>query len=256
MALPQFYYANLLAGGTLSGTSSDEANPVRRVSDSDRTLKYSLLDSVGPDVTTGQVDVTLATAATRDYFVMVSGYALSGWTLSVESEDTDGGNNATHGSQVLSGDEPFILALSGTSTPRRVWRVKMVSVSGITTSPDLYEMMLAKQYVLPSGYRPQIGVQRSTVQNYQTLRIPGSAPFKFRLGQDFEQVTYQLVTPSGQVAGFKSFTQENDGGEPFWHVDDLGRAYWAEMRTPEIQYDDQAGVYFFNVPVQEIPLGL
>jgi len=255
MSIPTFYYSNAFAAGTLSGTSSDEANPVRRVSDSDRTLRYTLLDSVGPDVTTGMVDVTLATASKAyTHFVMVSGYALSGWTLDVESEDTDGGNNANHQSYAMSGDEPFVLALSGLTTARRVWRARMTSTSGITDSPYIYEMMLAKQYTFPSGFKPVIGVQRTTIHNYQRLNVPGAAPFKFRLGADYERVSYSLVMPVTEVSGFISFIQENDGGEPFWHVDDKSRGYWAELRDMQVNFDDQAGIYSFSITVQEIPL--
>ncbi len=255
MAIPKFYYSNNFARGTLSGTSSDETNPVRRVSDSDRTLRYTLLDSVGPDVTTGMVDVTLATADnTRTHFVMVSGFALSGWTLDVESEDTDGSNNANHQSYAMSGDEPFVLTLSGISTARRRWRARLTSVSGITDSPYIYEMMLAKEYTFPSDFRPVIGVARSTVHNYQRLDVPGAAPFKFRLGEDFERVAYTLAMPESSVSGFNNFLRENDGGEPFWHIDDKGRGYWAELVSLEQAYDDQAGFFTFVVAVQEIPL--
>lgn len=254
MALPIIYYGNLYTEGTLSGSSSDDANPVRRVGDSDRTLKYTLLDSVGPDVTSGRVDVTLGSAATRDYLVMARGAALSGWTLNVQSEDIGGGNNASHGSQAMVDDSSFVLALSGTSTSRRVWRTELVSVSGITSSPDLYEIMLAKRFVFPQP--PVVGVGRYRIQNYQRLDIPGGAPFKLRLGEDYQQLDYQLTIPQTEASGLDSFLQENDGGEPFWFTSDKSESFWAEMVEPQISFDDQAGVYTVVLKIREIPLEL
>lgn len=252
MAKPIFYYGNALAAGVLTGTSTLETNPVRRVADSDKTLLYTLItDTVGPDVEVGQVAVTLPIAATRTHFVLVSGTALSGWTLSVESEDADGGNNASHGSQAMTSDAPFVLALSGVTTARRVWRAKFTSVSGIETSPKLYEMMVAKQYQF--GMAPLIGVTRTRVHNYQRLDVPGGAPYKHRLGEDYLAIGYRYTLPTTELSGFRSFLRENDGGEPFWHIDDESNSFWGELRNVNVSFDDQAGVHSFSFVVQEIP---
>jgi len=250
---PTIYYHNLLALGVLSGTNTDEAYPVRRVADADLTLPWPIISGVGaqPGVISGEATVTLASGATRDSFVLAEGAGLSGFTIRVYSHDVDGGNLALHGDFPRASDLPFVSGLSGVTTPRRVWAV---AVSGSTSGlaiPSISEMMLATRLDFPR--RPQIGVNRATIHQASRIEIPGGAPFKFRLGDQLHRVDYSMIVEESALSGFETFLDVNDGGEFFWFADDLGDEYWAEVPTAEHTFDDQAGVYLFQLLVQEVP---
>ena len=250
--IPTIYYDNLFARvETLHGSQADADNPVRRVADGDLALRYYLFDAPGSPAS-GVVSGTLADADTRGYYVQARATSVSGFTVRVYSSDVGGGNQAQHLERVLSGDESFVATLSGVGTARRVWWVEYgTNVSGLGIC-NLYEIMLARQMVFPRG--ASVGVARSTQQNYQRMDVPGAASFKLRLGEDYRRVTYNFAATSGEVAGVTTFLQTNDGGEPFWLVDDLGAGYWAELAESAHDFDDQAGIYLFGVGINEVPL--
>ena len=251
MSLPSIYYSNLLALGVLSGTNDDLAYPVRRVADADISLPWPVISGTSLTTIQAEVNVTVPVADTRDAFVLPKGEGLSGFTFSVQSEDVGGGNNAFHGSYTATDDEPILLQLTGVTTPRRVWRVLVSGVTSGIGTPIVYEAMLATRLDFPR--RPAIGVERTIIQQTQRLPIPGGAPFRFRLGQELNRVKYALEVQESLVSGFENFVRENDGGEPFWFVDDQDESYWAEAPESEFVFDDQAGVYFFPILIQEIP---
>lgn len=251
--IPRIYHNNRFASAeTLSGSESSASNPVRRVGDGDRTLKYYLFGTPGTPVS-GEVHATMAAATLPTHFVQARATAVSGYTVKVFSSDVGGGNQAQHMETVLSGDDSFVETLSGASTPRRCWWVEYsTTVSGLGEC-NLYELMLADSYELPRS--PEIGVGRTIVQNYQQMDVPGAASFKLRMGEDYRSVAYSMYLVSGsEVSNMESFLRTNDGGEPFWFVDDLGEGYWAELQAPTHGFNDQAGVYTFSLAINEIPL--
>jgi hypothetical protein len=188
-----------------------------------------------------------------EHFVQARATAVSGFTVKVFSSDVGGGNQAQHMERVLSGDDSFSETLSGADTLRRCWWVEYgAAVSGLGAC-NLYELMLADKLTLPKS--PEIGVARTRQQNYQQMAVPGAASFKLRLGEDYRKVAYSFQLVSGaEVTAVETFLQVNDGGEPFWMVDDLGSSYWAELQASSHAFDDQAGVYAFNVAISEVPL--
>lgn len=253
MGIPKIYYNNRFAAAdVLSGSEASDGNPVRRVADGDLSLKYYLFDSPG-DPVSGTVHATMAAATLPTYFVQARATAVSGYTIKVFSSDYGGGNQAQHLETTLSGDDSFVEVLSGADTARRCWWVEYsTEVSGLGAC-NLYEVMLADQLELPRS--PEVGVTRTTVQNYQQMAIPGAASFKLRLGEDYRKVGYSLYLVSGtEVDDVETFLQTNDGGEPFWFVNDLGSEYWAELQGPAHEFDDQAGVYGYGLVINEVPL--
>lgn len=253
MSTPLVYYNNRLAAAdTLSGSETSDGNPVRRVADGDLTLKYYLFDSPG-DPVSGTVHATLSTATLPTHFVQARATAVSGYTVKVFSSDVGGGNEAQHLEQALSGDDSFVVALSGADTARRCWWIEYsTEVSGLGAC-NLYEVMLADELALPRP--PEAGVSRTIVQNYRQMEVPGAASFKLRLGEDYRRVGYSLYLVSGsEVSGVETFLQTNDGGEPFWFVDDLGSEYWAELQGPAHAFDDRAGIYGYGLVINEVPL--
>lgn len=247
---PVIYWGNLFRRGTLSGTNTDEAFPVRRVGDDDLTLRYPIVSGTVSGLVSGEVSTTLASGVTPDAFVMARGQSLSGIVFEVISQDVGGANAASHGTFTASGDDPFVLELSGVSTARRQWRVTLSGTVSGATVPDLFEIILADKLTFPRD--PQIGVSRTTAHQVSRIPIPGGAPFKLRLGTRLRQTSYSMVVEDPLVSGVKNFLNENDGGQNFWHVDDKGGSYFAEMLGPDFVFDDQAGVNFFALTVREL----
>ncbi len=250
MPVPRIHYHNLFPLGVMSGSNTDEAYPVRRVADADLTLPWPIVSGVPTGVVEGAFETTLASGATRDVFVLAKGTGLSGFTFRVYSEDFGGGNNAQHAEATAVANTPFVLVLSGASTPRRVWRV---TISGATSGigvPIIYEAMLAT--ILDFPRRPLIGVARTTVHQVSRIEIPGAAPFRFRLGDELKRTVYQMTVEETALSGYQTFLDVNDGGEPFWFHDDLGNAYWAECPGAEYEFDDQAGVYAYEKTIQQV----
>lgn len=252
MAVPRIYYHNLFPLGVMSGTNTDEAFPVRRVADADLTLPWPVISGTEAGTIEAEARTTLASGETREAFVLVKGEGLSGFVFRVISEDVGGGNSAQHAEATAAGDTPFVLILSGVSTPRRVWRVTISGVTSGLATPTISEMMLAS--ILDFPRRPIVGVQRVTVHQTGRVEIPGGAPFRIRFGQELKRTTYQLVAEEDRflLSGFQTFLETNDGGEPFWFVDDLGDSYWAECPGTEYEFDDQAGVYTLGLTVQQV----
>jgi hypothetical protein len=248
---PTVYYDNMLALGVLSGTNTDEAYPVRRVADQDVSLPWPVISGSTSGFVVGEIQLTLGEADTRDAFVLPRGTGLSGFEFRVLSDDVGGGSETTHLVTTRAGDEAFVIPLSGATTPRRVWRVLISGVTSGLATPIIYEAMLATRLDFPR--RPQIGVERSIIQQVQRIGIPGGAPFRVRLGQELNRTVYRLIVEESALSGFQTFCRVNDGGQPFWFVDDLGQDYWSEAPSAEYVFDDQAGVYFFPITVQEIP---
>ena len=201
----------------------------------------------------GVYGVSRATATLPTHFVQARATAVSGYTVKDFSSDVGGGNQAQHLETVLSGESSFVEGLSGVSTPRRCWWVEYGTEDSGLGACNLYELMLADQLTLPRG--PEIGVARTLQQNFQQMQVPGSASFKLRLGDDFRMVAYSYNLVSGsELASMETFLQTNDGGEPFWLIDDHGEGYWAELQANSHGFDDQAGVSAFNLAINEIPL--
>lgn len=251
MANPTIYYANLLASGTLSGTNTDSAFPVRRVADDDTSLPYPLISGTEAGILSGEVRTTLGTGTTRTHFVMARGDNLSGHQIEIISEDVGGGSSVVHATTTPTDDSSFVLALSGVVSDRRVWRVVTSGTASGLATPRFFEVMLAKQITLPR--RPSIGVGREVVHQVQRLEIPGAAPFKFRLGDDLRSVVYQVTAEDSLVSGYTAFLRENDAGSPVWFTDDKGVSYWAELPAVRFPFNDQAGVNDFSVRVDEVP---
>ena len=252
MSVPLIYYNNRFStAAELSGTESSSSNPVRRVGDGDRTLKYYLFGSPGTPVS-GTVHATLPIATLPTHFVQARATTVSGYTVKVFSSDVGGGNEAQHLETVLSGSDSFVESLSGVSIPRRVWWVEYGTDDSGLGACNLYELMLADQLELP---RAQVGVARTLQQNFQQMQIPGAASFKLRLGDDYRVVAYSYSLVSGtELDSMETFLQVNDGGEPFWLIDDHGAGYWAELQASSHNFDDQAGVSMFSLAINEIPL--
>lgn len=253
MSAPRIYYNNRLsAAEVLSGTESSASNPVRRVGDGDRTLKYYLFGSPGSPGS-GIVHATMSTATLPTHFVQARATAVSGFTVKVFSSDVGGSNQAQHLETVLSGDTSFVEALSGVSTARRCWWVEYGTNDSGLGACNLYELMLADQLTFPRG--PEVGVARTLQQNFQQMQVPGAASFKLRLGEDYRAVAYSYNLVSGsELTGMETFLQTNDGGEPFWLIDDHGAGYWAELGGNSHNFDDQAGISMFSLTINEIPL--
>lgn len=251
---PILYYNNAFARAeVLSGTQTDSANPVRRVGDSDLTLKHYLFSSgVVGDPGSGIVHATLAAAETRTHFVQPRATAVSGFTVKVYSSDVGGGNTVQHMENVLASSDSFVQVLSGVGTARRCWWVEYGTAAGGLGAANLYEVMLADKLEMPRS--ALIGTARAIQQNYQKMPVPGSASFKLRLGDDYRRVAYQFTVTSGEVVSIQTFLGINDGGEPFWFTDDLGSSYWAEMAAAQQDFDDQAGLYNYTMAVNEVPL--
>ena len=253
MSVPRIYYNNRFsAAAELSGSETSSDNPVRRIGDGDRTLKYYLFGSPGTPVS-GTVHATMSTATLPTHFVQARATTVSGYTVKVFSSDVGGGNEAQHLETVLSGDTPFVEALSGVSTARRVWWVEYGTEDSGLGACNLYELMLADQLEMPRG--PEVGVARTLQQNFQQLQIPGAASFKLRLGDDYRVVAYSYNLVSGtELDSVETCLQVNDGGEPFWLIDDHGTGSWAELQASSHNFDDQAGVSMFSLAINEIPL--
>lgn len=249
MGRPTIYYGNLFSLGVLSGTEDTADNPVRRIADGSVNLRYTLTSTVASRAS-GEVEVTLTTAAAPDALVLVSGGTVSGHRWILESEDVGGGNNATILDFTISAQvDRFVREISG-ATARRVWRLTVSGVSGVTTNQEPYEIQLGTKHQLPRS--PEVGVARERVRQFTRVPIPGGQPFVKRDGPRLRRTTYRLVVLSGsEVTAAEDFVDAVQGGQAFTIVDDQAAQYYAELLRQDIPFPDEAGVYRMEFMFQE-----
>lgn len=248
--VPKFYYNDRFRLGTLSGSNATGLNPVERVSDGFMGMAYAATSGVTPS---GIVQVTLTEADVPHSLVIAKASMLSGYRLILESEDVGGGNNAVRVDEtvpVVTGITSVVYAISGGSAARRVWRLTMSGVSG--QSPlQLYEGMLADLQDMPRSN--SVGVTRTRVRQFTRTPVPGGQAFVVRDGPRLRRTRYSFVVVSGsEVTGLEQFVDGIDGGEAFFHIDDRGAQYMAELLTPDQVFDDSAGTFSVDMTVQEV----
>jgi hypothetical protein len=254
---PIVYYGNFyIASGTLSGTNTDTASvksAVRRVADADLSLAYQLV-SGDPGAITGVVSGQVALysdGVVPTGFVMVHGELLSGFVATLWSEDTGAVNPQTHDSRTLTSDAPYHFAISGVSGGTEQWRY---SLSGTTSGlgiPHLHELLLGTRYQFPRS--PQVNVQRSIVRRFTRHEIPGGQPFVFKQGTNLRETLYTFQVISGtEVDNLRAFVSGVEGGEPFFLVDDLEEAYWAELVQGNVTFSDDFGLWEAQLGFREV----
>lgn len=245
---PKFYYNDRFKLGTLSGSLDTNINPVERAADADMGMYYVATSGTPPS---GVVQVTLPSDALPHSLVIAKAAALSGYRLILESEDVGGGNNAVRVDETTGSGTSAVYAVSGGGgSARRVWRLTMSGTSGL--SPLwLYEAMLADLQLMPRSNA--VGVERTRVRQFTRTPIPGGTPFVKRDGPRLRRTGYSFTVVSGsEVAGLEQFVDGIDGGEFFFHVDDRGEQYMAELLNPGQVFDDEAGVFSVRMSVQEV----
>lgn len=244
---PAFYYNDRFRLGTLFGSAASTINPVRRVADGSITVGY--VPTTG-DPPSGTVLVILDTADYPTHFVIPRANALSGYRFILQKADVGGGNLVTVLDESLTSGTTAILALSGDTTPRRVWGL---TVSGLAGADLLrvFELGLMDKQLMPRSN--SVGVKRSNIRQYGRIDIPGSEPFTIGQGPKRRADAYAFVVVSGaEEVGVQAFIDGIDRGQHFMHTNDRGVSYWAEIVSKDIALDDTAGVNNWNVVVQEV----
>lgn len=246
---PKFYYNDRFRLGTLSGSTDTDLNPVERVADSSIGLPY-IVTSGSPPV--GIVEVTLASGNAQNptHFVVGRSTDLDGYRLIVESEDIGGGNNAVRLDTTLSAATlQGVWTLSGGSA-RAIWRLT-ISGTGVLDPVQLYEAMLADEQAMPRSN--EVGVDRDYIRQFKRQAVPGGEPFVVREGPRLRRTDYQFTVLSGsEITALENFVDTIEGGEAFYHIDDLGQEYWAELGSQTQPFRDEAGVYFVSLAVLEV----
>lgn len=245
---PKFYYNDRFRLGTLSGSEATSVNPVERVADGDMGLYYQATCGATPS---GIVQVELPSDMLPSALVIAKATTLSGYRIILESEDVGGGNSAVRVDEVVSsGITSVVYAVSGGGAARRVWRLTMSGTIGLPVI-WLYEAMLADEQLMPRSN--EVGVERARVRQYSRVAIPGGTPFTKRDGPRLRRTGYAFVVLSGsEVQGLEDFVDGIEGGEFFFHVDDRGEQYMAELLNPGQVFADQAGVFNVRMSVQEV----
>jgi hypothetical protein len=257
---PLIYYGNLWAQHTLSGTNtaSDPRGAVRRVADADLSNPYQLVDG-DPEtiegIVSGQVQMTTQGLSPTG-FAMVRMSQCSGFIARLISEDVGGGNQTVHDERTLVSDDPYHVALDPPDGTGEVWRFEMVGTTSGIGIPLIHEMLLGTLYEVDA---PQIGVQRRRQRQSNRLPIPGGQPFWMRFNGQLRCNAYNFVfaeddgvADSFAVEGALAFVEGVEDGGPFFHVDDRGEEYWAELLGESIDFDDQAGVWSVNFVICEV----
>jgi len=243
--IPIIYWGNFFAEGALSGSTSTDANPGRRVGDGSINLPYEATSGSPPS---GVIQVTLSEAKAPDAFVLVLGDVTSGTRFTLESEDLGGGNNATILDFTLTADtDRFVQTITG-ATARAVWRLTVVSGAA---QASFRELQLASAQQLPRS--PEVGIDRTRVRQFTRIPIPGGQPFVKREGPRLRRTLYSFVAISGlEVSGLERFADGVEGGDAFTLVDDLAAQYWSELVESDVGFPDQAGVFTMQLGFQEI----
>jgi hypothetical protein len=248
---PIFYYNDRFRLGTLSGSNVMVVNPVERVADGFVGLSYTMTSGTLPTAS-GSVQVTLAVDDVPHSLVIAKATTLSGYRIILESEDVGGGGNAVRVDEaVTSAATSVVYAISGDAgSARRVWRL---TLSGDTAGGQahIYEAMLADRQLMPRSN--EVGVERSRVRQYTRMVVPGGQPFVVRDGPRIRSTRYSFTVLSGsEVAGLEAFVDGIEGGEAFFHVDDRGEQYMAELPNPSQVFSDAAGVLSIDMLVREV----
>jgi len=245
MAIPKFYYDDQFRGGTLSGSESSTTNPVRRVADGDITIAYTATSGLTPS---GVVSGLLSAAARPDALVICRAASLSGHRITVVSSEPDGSSPFTEFDDVVTDSASSVLTLSG-STARQSWVVSISGVSGLDQL-SIYDAMLATELELPRSV--EIGVNRTPVRQYARIPIRGSQAFTQRLGPVLRSRGYSFIAVSGsELDSVSDFVESMESGEIFYHVDDQGAGFCAEL-SQEVGFQDSAGVYALSVDLIEV----
>ena len=248
---PKFYHNDRLRLGTLSGQYNGLTNPVRRVADGSITVSYLATSGATP---TGAFETRIASGfadpQNPTHFVIPRGTpTLSGYRIIIQSEDLDGSNQAVRLDVTTTSGEYGVFTLSG-GTARRVWRI---TISGTASMVPLrlFEAMLADEY--ETARSPIVGVQRIRSRQFTRIPIVGSQAFVKRDGPRLRRTRYTIPLVSGtEIDGLRTFIDSIEGGNPFFHIDDLGDAYFAELLGEGASEPDDAGVYFVEMEIQEI----
>lgn len=249
MTRPIFYHNDRFRLGVLSGSASGEDNLPGRIADGDISLAYNFVSGASPS---GEVTVTLSGAAfLPSALVLAKVTNVSGYTLTLESEDVGGGNNATAVSAQLGDIVSGVFVPSGAgAVAREVWRLTLTGAGGLPTA-KVFEAMLADSFEFVRSV--EVGVPRTRVRQRSRIDVPGGQPFTQRQGPTLKRTAYTYVTiSSGEIADVESFIDSIDGGESFFHTDDRGESYWAELLNKDQGFDDQAGVFTVAMNVGEI----
>ncbi len=245
---PKFYHNDRFRLGTLSGSTNSPTNPMARACDGDVGLYYVLTSGSPPF---GRLEVELPTTEIPYALVISKAAQLSGCQILLESTTLARATWATRVNELASGAVSEVFVVSGDSgLARHVWRL---TVSGVTVSGQLqlYEAMLADLQEMPRSN--EVGVERTRVRQYTRIPIPGGAPFVKRDGPRLRRTGYSFTVLDGaEVQALEAFVDSVDGGEFFFHVDDRGEQYVAELANPGQVFTDTAGVYSISMVVQEV----
>jgi hypothetical protein len=247
MTVPVVHYGNLLAsGGTLSGTESTDDNQVDRVADGSINLLYQAVSGL---TDAGTVTNTLDAAFQADSLSICDATGLSGYIVTVESEDVGGGNNVVHLTTSAQSNQ-VLEVLTGVTTDRRVWRVTF-SGAAATELAKVAEVQLGQRQAFPRS--PSLGVTRTRMRQFNRTEIPGGQPFVLRMGPLLRQSVYTFVAVSGsEVSGLETFVEAIDGGDMFTLEDDLGQSYCAELLGRAVDFADSAGIYTQSWTFREV----
>lgn len=248
---PKFYHNDRLRLGTISGQYNSLTNPVRRVADGSITVFYLATSGTTP---TGVFETRIASGfadpQNPTHFVIPRALpTLSGYRLIVHSEDLDGANQAVRLDITTTSGEHGVFTLSG-GAARRVWRITISGTASMIPL-QLFEAMLADEY--ETARPPIVGVQRIRSRQFTRIPILGSQAFVKRGGPRLRRTQYSIPLISGiEIDGLRTFIDSIEGGNPFFLIDDLGDAYFAELLGEGAGEDDEAGVYAVTMAVQEI----
>ncbi len=246
---PKFYVNDRLRKGTLSGSEDDSRNPEERLADGSITLGYTATTGTTPS---GEYQVAISGEAfAPEALVIARADALSGTTFQVISETLAGASTLVVASGDVTGSPSnFVLAIPSGATPREVWRVQVTGpTSG--TQVTIYESMLADLVELDR--LPQVGISRVRIRQFTRTAIPGGQPFVKRDGPNLRRTGYSYILTSGtEIEEMRGLITALAGGEFFFHVDDLGAQYWAEVMGDGLDEADEAGVSSAGLTVQEV----
>jgi hypothetical protein len=256
---PVVYYNNLLLSGTLTGSNSTSANPVRLVDDGSINVAYALTSAT--TLQSGHVRVALTSAQAPAALSLPKCEIPSGYTLKLQSMTdpvTEAGLVTVVSATFTTMTRFFLVPITGAAVSLH-WRVMLSGVSGLVPA-QTHEVQLAQVAAIIGSV--QLGVDRGHVLQKTRIPVPGGQPFVRRDGPKLDRTGYVLIAASGAYAAavsgladqavLQAFIEAVEGGDAFTLTDDLNRSYWAELLDGEVMERDDAGVSAWRLTFQEI----
>jgi hypothetical protein len=236
----QVAWFNLLELSTVTVTSEASDAPAYRLYDRVFGRPWKATSTAAQTIKNNQAALGIQT----DTLIIPPGHTLAGATLSWQSSNVDSGYTNLVA--------PWVQADSNliTKTAPCSHVYQQLVISGASVVPQIGELLFTR---LVTFTAPDFGSRVGSRPEVSRVQLRGGSPAYVKWGTTKKALTYEI--PSGRASErfqYDSWFDAWDGCKPFFIIDHLGNAFFAELMDPPEYVEKDVNSYALSLRIQQV----